>query len=110
MVQTTSTPRAKNSSVPVSSGLIQRGLISATETPFSSNLRAGSGTTGVADGDRTSVVVRHRPEHIDKFIFIFRLHVHPIRDVPQITDIEQAMMGWAVVTTQSSTIHTEPDV
>src|SRR5581483_2257150 len=42
IVQITSTLRAKNSSVPVSRGLIQRGLISATETPFSSSLRAAS--------------------------------------------------------------------
>src|SRR6266487_488723 len=173
IVQTTSTLRAMNSRVPVSIGLIQRGLISATEIPFSSSLRAASSATSnmlpspkiatsrpccttsalpisrsrscaawarrgnlragqhedchvapmlhnfrfadfekprfrfdfcacsrsswIADGDRTGVVMRHCPEHIDKFIFVLRLHVHPIRDVPQVTDVEQAMVRRAVV-------------
>jgi hypothetical protein len=74
------------------------------------DLRARPGTARVADSNRTSVVMRHRPKHIDKFIFIFRLHVHPIRDVAQITDVEQAMMRRAIITTQSCAIHAEPDV
>ena len=77
---------------------------------FRFDLRAGSGTSWIADGDRTSIVVRHRPEHVHKFVFVFRLHVHPIRDVAQITDIEQSMVCWAVIAAQSGAVHAEPDV
>src|SRR5947209_5400839 len=83
----------------VTSVLDHFGLSDLEKFGFSFDLRTSPRAARVTDGDRTSVVVRHRPEHIDKFIFIFRLHVHPIRNVAQITDIEQAMMRWAVVTT-----------
>jgi len=34
---------------------------------------------------------------IDEFVFVLWLHVHPIRDMTEITDIEQAMVGRAVI-------------
>jgi hypothetical protein len=64
---------------------------------FRFDLRACSWTSRVADGDWTGVVVRHCPEHVDEFVFVLRLHVHPIRDVAQITDVEQTMMRRAIV-------------
>src|SRR5438094_10475845 len=63
---------------------------------------ACSRSSWIADGDRTGVVMRHCPEHIDKFIFVLRLHVHAIRDVPQVTAVEQAMVRRAVVAGYSS--------
>ena len=54
-------------------------------------------TAGVTHGDGAGIVMRHCPEHVHEFIFIFRLHVHPIGDVPEITDIEQTMVRWAIV-------------
>ena len=51
----------------------------------------------ITNSNRTGVVVRHGPKHIDELVLILRLHVHPIGDVSQIPDIEQTVMRWAVV-------------
>ncbi|KAF5407301.1 MAG: hypothetical protein Udaeo2_25760 [Candidatus Udaeobacter sp.] len=58
---------------------------------------ARSRSSRIANSDRTRVVVRHGPQHVDEFVFIFRLHVHPIWDVSQIPDIEQAVVRRAIV-------------
>ena len=73
-------------------------------------LRARAGAARITNRDRAGVVVRHRPKHVDKFIFILRLHVHDVRNVPQIADIEQAVMRRAVVAAQAGAIHAKRDV
>ena len=73
-------------------------------------LRAGAGAARVADGDRTRVVVRHRPEHVDEFVFILRLHVDDVGDVAQVADVEEAVVRRAVVAAQAGAIHAERDV
>jgi len=59
--------------------------------------RAGPGAARITDRDRAGAVVRDRPEHVDEFVFILRLHVDEVRDVPEIADIEEAVVRRAVV-------------
>ena len=150
----TSTERAKNSSVPVSSGLIQRGLTTAALIPsFSSRsaasfghgghvaqpedrharcaflavsdhfgladfqqLRLGFGPgsnprpAGIADGDGTLVVVRHRPEHVGEFLLVLGLHEDQVRDVAQVADVEQAVVRRAVVAAETGAVHAQAHV
>ena len=55
------------------------------------------GAARVADGDGAGVVVRHGPEHVDEFVLILRLHVDDAGDVAEVADVEEAVMGRAVV-------------
>ena len=73
-------------------------------------LRAGAGAARITNRDRAGVVVRHRPKHVDEFVFILRLHVDDVRHVPQIADVEQAMVRRAVVAAQSGAVHAKRDV
>ena len=86
------------------------GFANLEELWFRFDLRAGAGTARIANGNRTRIVICHRPKHVDELVFVLRLHVHPIRNVPQITDVEQAVMRRSVVTAQSGAVHAEPDV
>ena len=84
--------------------------------PISSSFGAAFGTApvpaprGITDGDWPGVVVGHRPEHVDEFVFILRLHVDEVRDMPEIADIEKAVMRRAVVAAESRAIHAKRDV
>ncbi len=79
---------------------------------FGTGLRlcAGAGTARITDRDRAAVVIRHRPEHVDEFVLILRLHVNHVRDMPEVADVEEPVMGRAVVAAQASAIHAERDV
>ena len=77
---------------------------------MSFRLRAGAGAARITNRDRARVVVRHRPEHVDELVFILRLHMHDVRNVPQIADVEQAVMRRAVVAAQSRAIHAKRDI
>ena len=55
-------------------------------------------------------MVGHRPEHVDEFVFILRLHVHDVGDVAEVADVEEAVMRRAVVAAQAGAIHAEGDV
>src|SRR6266498_1509471 len=81
----------------VASVLNDFGLANLEKFGFRFNFCARTGTARITDSDRAGVVVRHGPEHVDKFIFVLWLHVPPVRDVSQVPDVEQAVMRWAVV-------------
>ena len=59
----------------------------------------GASTAWISNCNRPRIVVGHGPKHVDELIFVLRLHVNEIRDMPQITNIEETMMGGTVVTT-----------
>ena len=59
----------------------------------------------VTDGGRAFVVSGHPFEHGDEFRFVLRLHVDDVGDVSEITDIEQAVVGRAVVSRKSAAVH-----
>ena len=86
------------------------GLPDLEKFRFRFDLSAGTGTSRVTNGDRPGVVVCHGPEHVDKVIFVFWLHMQPIRDVTQIADVEQAVMGRAIVAAQPGPVHAQRDV
>ena len=69
-----------------------------------------SGATRITHRDRPGVVIRHCPKHVDKFVFILRLHVHDVWHVPEIADIEQTMMRRTIVAAQTSAIHAKRDI
>ena len=73
-------------------------------------LRSGSRAAGVADGDGTGVVMGHGPEHVDEFLFVLGLHEDEIRDVAEVADVEESVMGGAVVAAQPGAVHAEGDV
>ena len=54
-------------------------------------------TARIADGGGTILMVRHGPEHVDKFVFVARLHEDQAGDVAEVTDVEKAVVGGAVV-------------
>src|SRR4051812_2707429 len=66
---------------------------------------AGAGSAGITDRDRTRIIICDRPKHVDEFIFILRLHVDDVWHVPQIPDIEQAVVGRSVVAAQARAVH-----
>src|SRR5205814_359366 len=66
--------------------------------------RARAGAARITDRDRAGIVISDRPEHVDEFIFILRLHMHEVRDVPEIADIEKPVMSRAVVAAQPGAI------
>src|SRR6516225_7459464 len=70
-------------------------------------LCAGAGSSGIADGNRTLMVVCHCPQHVHKLFFIFWLHMDHVRDVPQIADIKETVVGWPVITRKPRAIHAE---
>ena len=72
--------------------------------------RARARPARITNRNRTGVVVRHRPKHVHKFIFVPGLHMHPVWDVPEITDIEQTVMSGPIVPTQSGAVHAKRDV
>ncbi len=69
-----------------------------------------AGASGVADGDRAVVVVGDGPEHIDEFVFVPGLHVDEIRDVAKVADVEEAVVGGAIVAGESGAVHADGDV
>ena len=75
---------------------------------FGDDARADA--AGVADGDGAARVVDHRPEHIDELVFVFGLHVDEIGDVAEVPDIEEAVVGGAVVAAEATAIHAEGDI
>src|SRR6266404_444709 len=80
------------------------------ELGFSFWFCARAGTARITNGDRSGVVIRHCPKHVGEFVFVLWLHMDPIRDMTQITDIEQAMVGRAIVATQTGAIHAQTNV
>ena len=73
-------------------------------------LRAGARAARVADGDRAVVVIGHGPEHVHEFLLVLGLHVDDVRDVPEVADVEKAVVGRAVVAAQSGAVHAEGDI
>ena len=62
---------------------------------------ARAGAARITHRDRSGVVIGHCPKHVDEFVFIFRLHVHDVWDMTQITDVEQTVVRRAVVAAQA---------
>ena len=73
-------------------------------------LRAGADAARIADGDRAGMVVGHRPKHVAEFIFVLRLHVDDSGNLPEVADIEEAVVGRAVVAGKAGAIHAKGDV
>src|SRR6266699_4759063 len=48
-------------------------LADLEKSGFRLNLRAGTGTARVTDGDWTRIIVGHCPEHVDEFVLVLRL-------------------------------------
>ena len=71
---------------------------------------AGAGPARVAHGDRSGIIIGHGPKHVDELVFILRLHVHDVRYVAQIPNIEEAVMGRAIVAAQTRPVHAEGHV
>ena len=86
------------------------GFADLEELRFRFDLRAGARTARVPHRDWAGIVVRHGPKHVGKLVFVLRLHMHPVWDVPQIPDVEQAMMGRAVVAAQAGPVHAKTHV
>ena len=86
------------------------GLADFEQTRLLLGLRAGAGAARVADGDGAVVVVGHGPEHVDEFVLILGLHVDDVRDVAQVADVEEAVVGGAVVAAEAAAVHAERDV
>src|SRR5204862_7424725 len=87
---------AQSKNCNVASVLNDFGLANLEKFGFRLNFCARTGTARITDSDRAGVVVRHGPEHLDKFIFVLWLHVYPVRDVSQVPDVEHTVMRRAV--------------
>src|SRR6266404_1558658 len=68
------------------------GLTDLQKFGFRFDFHTRTGAARITDGDWTGIIVGHCPEHVDKLIIVLQLHVHPVRHVSQVTDVEQAVM------------------
>ena len=64
--------------------------------------RAGSGWRG-------AVVQHGRVHHVLQLVLVLGVHVHEVGDAAQIADVEEAVVGGAVVAAQAAAIHAEDD-
>ena len=66
-------------------------------------------STRIPDGGG-AFMVGNRPEHVDEFRLVLRLHLDQARHGPQVGDIEEAMVGRAVVARETGAIHAKRDI
>ena len=50
-----------------------------------------------------------RPEHVDELVLVLGLHVDEVRDVAEVADVEEAVVGGAVVAAEAAAVHAEAD-
>ena len=70
---------------------------------------SGERAARVADGGGAVVVIDHGPEHVDEFVFVFGLHVDEAGDVAEVADVEEPVVGGAVVAAEAAAVHAEAD-
>jgi len=66
---------------------------------------AGAVAARIADGNGSTFVIRHGPEHVHELIFIPWLHVDETWNATEVGDVEEAVMSGAVVTAETATVH-----
>src|SRR5215469_2242962 len=54
--------------------------------------------TRVSDRNRTVMIVHHSPKHVDKLLFVLRLHVYHVGYVPEIPNVKKTMVSRTIVT------------
>src|SRR5882762_4824890 len=59
---------------------------------------------------RWSYVFHHRQQHVAHLAFIFRRHDDQVGNGAKISDIEQAVVGWAITAGQTTAIQTELNI
>ena len=76
--------------------------------PVGRNRRSADGAARVADGGGTGIVGGHRVKHVGEFILVLGLHLDEVRDVAEEADVEQPMMGRAVIAGETAAVHAQP--
>src|ERR1700733_1589783 len=66
------------------------------------------GTPGIAQRSWPGLLPRCK-HHVRQLILILGNHVDDVGNATQIADIEEAVMGWAIIARKSTTIHAEDD-
>ena len=72
-------------------------------------LGSGSHSPRISDCDWALFILCHRPEHIRKLILIDWLHMHNVRNVPQVANVKQAVMSGTIVPGESPPVHAKAD-
>ena len=68
-----------------------------------------AGSTRIPDGGR-AFMVGNRPEHVDEFRLVLRLHLDQARHGSQVGDIEESVVGRSVVARETCAIHAKRDI
>ncbi|MEY5016367.1 MAG: hypothetical protein RIS92_2725 [Verrucomicrobiota bacterium] len=71
---------------------------------------AGAGAAWVADGDGAGIVVVHRPQHVNELGFVLGGAEDEVGHVAEVADVEEAVVGRAVVSGEAAAVHADGDV
>ena len=70
---------------------------------------AGAVAARIADGDG-AVVMQRGEEHVGQLVLVARVEVDHVRNAAQVADVEEAVVGRAVVAGEAAAVHAEHDV
>ena len=69
---------------------------------------AGADAARIADGDG-AVVLERGEQHVLQLVLVLGVHVDDVGDAAQIADVEEAVVGGAVVAGEAAAVHAEDD-